>query len=247
MAVTLNLLAPSATPNAQFEVKSGTIYTADANGVVKNVPIGDIVDLINSGCILLGQSGAKNNLSGTTAPTTSNDSTQDYAVGSRWLDTTNKNEYICLDATASAAVWALIPSPNVVNVTASTLAVTAAQHAGKTITLNRAAGIAVTMPAAIGSGTKYEFVIGTTVTSNTTTITKNGTPGTDTIAGNVAQTGATGASTRFNASAAGTITLNGSTTGGFVGDKIVLIDIASGVFQVEASTKITGTAATPFS
>ena len=47
----------------------------------------------------------KNNLAGTTAPTVNDDSGDGYSVGSRWLDTTNDKEYVCLDATATAAVW----------------------------------------------------------------------------------------------------------------------------------------------
>lgn len=47
----------------------------------------------------------KNNLSAAVAPTTTDDSSSDYAVGSRWIDTTADKEYVCLDATATAAVW----------------------------------------------------------------------------------------------------------------------------------------------
>lgn len=39
------------------------------------------------------------------APTVNDDSGDGYAVGSRWIDVTNDKEYICLDATAGAAVW----------------------------------------------------------------------------------------------------------------------------------------------
>lgn len=41
----------------------------------------------------------------TAAPTVNDDSTQGYAVGSRWIDTTNDREYICLGAATGAAVW----------------------------------------------------------------------------------------------------------------------------------------------
>ena len=47
----------------------------------------------------------KNNLGGTTAPTSSDDSGSGYSVGSRWLDTTNDISYTCLDASGSSAVW----------------------------------------------------------------------------------------------------------------------------------------------
>jgi len=41
----------------------------------------------------------------TTAPTASNDTTEGYKVGSRWVDTTNQRDWIATDVTTSAAVW----------------------------------------------------------------------------------------------------------------------------------------------
>jgi len=51
-------------------------------------------------------SSLKSNFSASAAPTTSDDSGSGYVVGSRWIDTTNDKEYVCVDNTASAAVWA---------------------------------------------------------------------------------------------------------------------------------------------
>lgn len=48
---------------------------------------------------------ALNKWDATTAPTANEDSGDGYAVGSRWIDTTNDKEYICLDASVAAAVW----------------------------------------------------------------------------------------------------------------------------------------------
>lgn len=48
---------------------------------------------------------ALNKWDGTTAPTANEDSGDGYSVGSRWIDTTNDKEYVCLDATLTAAVW----------------------------------------------------------------------------------------------------------------------------------------------
>jgi len=50
-------------------------------------------------------SNLKSNFSASAAPSTSDDSGSGYVVGSRWIDTTNDKEYVCLDNTASAAVW----------------------------------------------------------------------------------------------------------------------------------------------
>ena len=47
----------------------------------------------------------KVNLAATTAPAVTDDSSAGYSIGSRWIDTVAKREYVCVDATASAAVW----------------------------------------------------------------------------------------------------------------------------------------------
>lgn len=137
-------------------------------------------------------------------------------------------------------------STRVVNCTASTLTVTEALHDSKVVTLNRAAGIAVTLPAATGSGTKLQFVVGTAVTSNTSTIKV---VGDDTMTG-AALLGQDAADTAvlFEAGAtADTITMDGSTTGGLKGDSIELIDIAADLWWVRMIGAATGTEATPFS
>lgn len=48
---------------------------------------------------------AKVKLDGTIAPTATDDSSLGYNVSSRWIDITNDKEYVCVDSTASAAVW----------------------------------------------------------------------------------------------------------------------------------------------
>lgn len=47
----------------------------------------------------------KHKFDATTAPTVNNDSTEGYSVGSRWVDVTNGNFYVCRSATEGAAVW----------------------------------------------------------------------------------------------------------------------------------------------
>jgi hypothetical protein len=44
-------------------------------------------------------------LDAATAPGDSNDNTEGYAVGSRWVDVTNDKEYVALDVSTGAAVW----------------------------------------------------------------------------------------------------------------------------------------------
>jgi hypothetical protein len=46
-----------------------------------------------------------NNIGASVAPTTSNDDTENYSVGSFWLDTTNDKIYQCIDSSTGAAIW----------------------------------------------------------------------------------------------------------------------------------------------
>ena len=46
-----------------------------------------------------------NNFSASTAPTINDDSGDGYSVGSRWINTTSDEEYVCVDSTGGAAVW----------------------------------------------------------------------------------------------------------------------------------------------
>lgn len=139
------------------------------------------------------------------------------------------------------------PNFGVVSVTASTVAVEPNAYGGVPIVLDRAAGIAATLPAATGSGARYEFYVATTVTSNTTTIKVAN--ASDTMRGN-AIVGQDGGDilVLFEAGAtADTVTLNGTTTGGLLGDFVILTDMKANLWHVRAVLAATGTEATPFS
>jgi hypothetical protein len=120
-------------------------------------------------------------------------------------------------------------------------------HAGKTIILNAAAGFTVTLPTASGSGNTYRFFVGTTVTSVGDIIDAK-VNGSEVISGIAVQSGASGAATAWStASNTNKITLNGTTTGGILGDIIELQDVALNQWSlVQLLSTITGTAATPF-
>lgn len=137
----------------------------------------------------------------------------------------------------------LFPITRIVNATAATLTVTKDAHAGRLITLNRAGGIAVTLPAATGSGDPYEFLVGTTFTSDGTIKVV----GDDTMAGTLAvSTDAAGVVIPTGATS-DTITMNGTTTGGVKGSYVKLIDVAADLWAVSGGLVSTGVEATPFS
>lgn len=136
---------------------------------------------------------------------------------------------------------------SLVAVTAATATVTAEAHAGRTVLLDRAAGQALTLPPATGSGNAYKFFVKTTITTNTTTI--KVADATDVMAGVAIVANDTDASASIfeTASTTDTITFDGSTTGGIAGATVELQDVASNLWSVRIIGAATGEEATPFS
>lgn len=136
------------------------------------------------------------------------------------------------------------------NITTATYALNEL-HRGdrRLIRLNLAAGQAGVLPYATGKGGTYRLFVQTTYTGSATikvAATNNpATSAADVIYGGVSVTGSTAGT--FAATGNGTITLNGSTTGGLKGSYIELEDAAVGVWRVAGMLLGSGTAATPFS
>jgi len=129
------------------------------------------------------------------------------------------------------------------SVTAATLTVDSTMN-GTIIPLNRAAGQAVTLPAATGSQAVYRFLVGTTITSNTSTI--SAANATDVMNGSASIGGGTGA--LFSTlPASDRLTMNGSTQGGLIGSYVEVTDVAAGYWLVNAALVGSGTPITPFS
>jgi len=143
-------------------------------------------------------------------------------------------------------IGAVVATPTIA-VTGATLTCTRDTHAGRTITINAAAGCAVTLPNATGTGSVYRFFIGTTITSNSTTIKVNN--ATDVMSGRAYVISDNSAAVLGYATAASsdTITFDGTTTGGYAGDIVEITDAIAGTYLVQVHTKATGTEATPFS
>lgn len=134
-----------------------------------------------------------------------------------------------------------------VTVTSAAAVLNVRDHSDKPIILDRASGIAVTLPRATGSGARFEIMVGTTITSNSTTIKVDNS--TDVYAGRVLQSADGGNTLAVYDTAASddTITLNGTTTGGLIGDRFLFTDMKAGFWALDAFTSATGTEATPLS
>ena len=132
----------------------------------------------------------------------------------------------------------------------ATDSVTIAEHAGRTLLLGEVGGnaaVTLTLPAATGTGAVYKFIVSVTNTSNYKIQVADAT---DTIDGIMLYLDEDGtAVTAFpTVAASDTITLNGGTTGGIVGDYLELIDIATDQYHVRGVMRVAAGAnpATPF-
>ena len=135
----------------------------------------------------------------------------------------------------------------VVDTTATALTITQALHGNRTVTISSAAPIAVTLPAATGTGSVYRFQVQVVATATGHTIKVAN--ATDVMQGIVCALTTSSANVigYGTTSTSDTITLNGTTLGGVVGDWFELVDIKSGFFMVRGNTSPTGSTATPFS
>ena len=134
-----------------------------------------------------------------------------------------------------------------VDTSAATLTLDPTLHGANIVTLSRAAGTTVTLPAATGSGVIYRLLVLVAVTSNNDIIKVAN--ASDTMIG--FSSGSTFAGTGAFIEGVGgtddTCTMNGSTTGGLIGSYIILQDFATNVWFVDARLVGSGTMATSFS
>jgi hypothetical protein len=118
-------------------------------------------------------------------------------------------------------------------------------HDGQTY-LNNTTGFATTLPVANGTGAKFRLFIAATVSSGSHTIVTAS--ASDVYKGFAHLFGDDAAALGgFSTTTGVTITMDGSTRGGFAGDIVELEDVATGVWSVRMYGHATGTEATPFS
>jgi hypothetical protein len=129
----------------------------------------------------------------------------------------------------------------VIDCTASTLAVTAATHGNKIVTLSRAAGVTATLPdnGTGGTGVTYTFVTATAVTANQNKIIATDTTNTDMVGvANIMDDDGATSNKYLSEQSDGNdyIQSNGTTQGGAspYADVIRVTDIANDVWKVEA-------------
>jgi len=92
--------AASSHSHAASDVTSGTL-AHERGGLEADVSAYAGYILVTGGTT----SNVKLNHAASAAPGLTDDSASGYVIGSRWIDTTAKKEYVCLDATATSAVW----------------------------------------------------------------------------------------------------------------------------------------------
>lgn len=159
-----------------------------------------------------------------------------------------KRGHTDFDAVTLKGIPVVNASNRRVSATAATLTVTAASHDGKVIVLNRATGVTATLPAATGSGAEFTFVVGTSASGGSYVIqVADATDVMDGIIYAADDTATPAPLVWVTAVDSDTITLNGGTKGGLIGDKIVLIDIGANQWAVHGFLKQSGTEASPFS
>jgi len=156
----------------------------------------------------------------------------------------NKRPYILRKGIAKQADLDLKP----VVITASTKTLNRDEHAGRLIILNRAAGIAVTLPAATGTGDVYPFHVLAAFTGAASIKVASAS---DEMQGNAVLFADGGATVVGFAAADNDDTIDmfgtANSTGGLLGAYYELQDIASGYWRVSIVSDAGGTEATPFS
>ena len=131
-------------------------------------------------------------------------------------------------------------------------AVTEAEHAGRTLLLGEVGGnanVVLTMPDATGSGNIYHFIVSVAM-GGSTTYKIQAPDANNTFTGQILYLDEDGSAvTSFpTVAASDTITLNGGTTGGIIGDYLEIVDIAADQYHVRGVMRVAAGAnpATPF-
>lgn len=116
-----------------------------------------------------------------------------------------------------------------------TTAITQAAHANRVNVITGTAAATYTLPEATGTGNTYLFVFGQVNTNGTVFVTADTTNCSIGGSLNILDQDANAQTAYFATTGDDTITINGTTTGGLIGDTITLIDIATDQWAVYGS------------
>lgn len=159
--------------------------------------------------------------------------------------------YVAADGVSKKLSGALIRRGigGVVNTSATTVSLSATSHGNRLLVINTnsSSGCAVSLPAATGSGIKYEILNGIAQTQGSITVVC---AGSDVMKGRALSMDSSAVATHQNVFVtltATTLTWNRTTTGGIGHDHATLWDGASGVWRVLVESQTSGDDATPFS
>lgn len=155
--------------------------------------------------------------------------------------------------TSTSSVWTPIAvtfgSPLLaIPAATTTLTLTPSLHAGKWLEIAPTGGLAITPPAATGTGNTYRFYCTAAITGGSFTFDAKAGNASDVLYGWI-QTNKAGTFTPYaNASNTNLLTLNGTTTGGAaIGDWFEVQDMATNQWKLTGFFTQSGTIATPLS
>ncbi len=111
-ALTFGIANTNAVKIDSADAASGEYAKLTANGIAS-----ESASEVKVGLSLDNVPNLKQKLDATTAPVATNDTTEGYAVGSKWIDVTADKAYFCLDATEDAAVWQEVGAGGYTNLT----------------------------------------------------------------------------------------------------------------------------------
>ena len=123
------------------------------------------------------------------------------------------------------------------------------EESGATCLFDRAAGIVYTLPALCAVGTCFDFVTAVTVTSNAAKVITGA--GTELMVGQIINIDTDTSDTLAGwkslvATSNIAVSMNGTTTGGIIGDYIRCVKVTTTKWSVTGFTLATSTVATPF-